>query len=164
VLIRQTARFPMAARADGVAFRNSILAGFASDEYPAPLLLAWLNSSLVRWMHYSMHRDARQGMPQLKIGHLRALPAPPRAASAAVDALLELGAVLGARNHSLTGHERERLDELVARVFGLGGEEREAVARWALAHPVPESRRSLAEHSTPPTGGPSSALEVAAPG
>jgi hypothetical protein len=164
VLIRQTARFPMAARADGLAFRNSILAGFASEEWSGPLLLSWLNSSLMRWMHYSLHRDARQGMPQLKIGHLRALPAPPRANSAAFDALSHFGASLGDRNHGIAEGERARLDELVAHAFGLSGEEREMLERWARAHPVPTWRRGVTEHAAAQAGGPPGALKVAALG
>ena len=74
VLIRQTARYPIAALSDGTAFRNSILAGFGSDVWSAPGLVAYLDSSAVRFLHYMRHRDARQGMPQLKIGHLRVTP------------------------------------------------------------------------------------------
>ncbi len=164
VLIRQTARYPMAARADGLAFRNSILAGFASDEWSGSLLLCWLNSSLVRWLHYSLHRDARQGMPQLKIGHLRALPAPPRAKGAAFEALSQLGASLGSRNHGIAEGERARLDALVALAFELSAEERAMLERWTQAHPLPTWRRGLEERARASTGGPSGALEVAPPG
>src|SRR5690606_14498942 len=52
LLIRQTARFPIAAPSDGTAFRNSVLAGFADEAWPAPLLLCYLNSTLVRWFHF----------------------------------------------------------------------------------------------------------------
>ena len=74
VLIRQTARFPMAVLSDGVGFRNSILAGFATKEYPAEFLVAYLNSTPIRWLHYFRNRDARQGMPQMKIGALEGHP------------------------------------------------------------------------------------------
>lgn len=80
VLIRQTARFPIAARHEPVhAFRNSLLAGFSDD----PLVLcALLNSSLLRAAHLDAQRDGRQVVfPQLKVAHLRALPAPPEGAS-----------------------------------------------------------------------------------
>ncbi len=53
VLIRQTARYPIAALSDGAAFRNSILAGFTTDDWPAPALVAYLNSNAIRWYHYS---------------------------------------------------------------------------------------------------------------
>src|SRR5690606_34262689 len=33
-VVRQTARFPMAALSDGLAFRNSLLAGFEDDAHP----------------------------------------------------------------------------------------------------------------------------------
>ncbi len=109
ILIRQTARFPMAAASDGGAFRNSILAGFADDDHSEHLLLAYLNSSPVRFYHYMRHRDARQGMPQLKIAHLRALPAPPRG-SPAFAALEGIGRELGARNTGVSPAEQATID------------------------------------------------------
>jgi hypothetical protein len=140
LLIRQTARFPMAAFSDGVAFRNSVLAGFESAEFPAALLLGLLNSNLIRWLHYTRQRDARQGMPQLKVGHLRALPAPPPG-SAAGAALERLARRLGEANAGASEADRERLDELVGDLYGLSGEERALVSRWAALHPPPASRR-----------------------
>lgn len=59
VVIRQTARYPIAARSDGLAFRNSLLAVLARDQWPWPLLLCLLNSSLFRWCHYHRYRDGR---------------------------------------------------------------------------------------------------------
>jgi hypothetical protein len=141
LLIRQTARFPIAAPNDGSAFRNSILAGFASPAWPAPLLLCLLNSGLVRWLHFTMHRDARQGMPQLKVGHLRSLPALPSDVPRARAALAQLGSKLAARNAGITAPERAELELLVAEAFALSAVEREAIARWCLAHPPPASRR-----------------------
>src|SRR5690606_15559457 len=58
LLIRQTARFPMAAFSDGQGFRNSILAGFDTPGASPALLLGLLNSSLYRWLHYTRQRDA----------------------------------------------------------------------------------------------------------
>jgi Eco57I restriction-modification methylase len=139
VLIRQTARFPMAALSDGAAFRNSVLAGFESPEFSAALLLGLLNGSLIRWLHYTRQRDARQGMPQLKVGHLRALPAPP--ASAARAALEGLARRLGESNAGVAETDRARLDELVADTYGLSAEERTLVSSWAALHPPPVSRR-----------------------
>jgi len=75
VIIRQTARYPIAARHHPPeAFRNSLIAAFTAD----PLVLcAILNSSLIRALHLSSQRDGRQlAFPQLKVAHLRALPAP----------------------------------------------------------------------------------------
>jgi hypothetical protein len=141
LLIRQTARFPMASLSDGVAFRNSILAGYERPGYPAALLLVLLNSSLLRWLHYMQQRDARQGMPQLKVGHLRALPAPPLDRPALLESLTELGRSLGAANRGLSPEDRQTLDALVSEAFGLVASEREIVAAWAVATPPPVSRR-----------------------
>ena len=140
LLIRQTARFPMAALSDGSAFRNSVLAGFESPTFPATLLLALLNSSLIRWLHYARQRDARQGMPQLKVGHLRALPAPPPS-SAALGALEQLGRRLGRANTGVGADDRACLDELVGDAYELGADERALVSSWAARHPPPASRR-----------------------
>ena len=145
LLIRQTARFPIAAYNDGSAFRNSILAGFASPDWPAPLLLCLLNSGLVRWLHFTLHRDARQGMPQLKVGHLRALPALPSAVPQVRAALEQLGSKLAARNDGITGTERAELEALVAEAFALSAAEREAIATWCSHHPPPVSRRQAAD-------------------
>jgi methylase of polypeptide subunit release factors len=76
VLVRQTARYPIACRHDpSAAFRNSLLAGFSSEP---DALCALLNSALLRAWHLSTQRDGRQAVfPQVKVAHLRALPAPP---------------------------------------------------------------------------------------
>lgn len=117
VLIRQTARYPIAARSDGLPFRNSLLAGFANDAWPADALVAWLNSALVRWLHYQRFRDARQPvMPQVKIAHLRALPAPPHGSIAPLARL-----------------PRAAIDAYVAELYALSDEERRAVETWHAA-------------------------------
>jgi hypothetical protein len=128
VLIRQTARVPIATLSDGVAFRNSILAGFESAEYPAALLVAYLNSTPIRWLHYVRHRDARQGMPQMKIGHLRSIPAPP--SRDLVRTLVEFGELQSSRNTGMTEEERARLDDIVAAMFQLTSAERSLIERW----------------------------------
>ncbi len=128
VLIRQTARVPIAVRSDGEGFRNSILAGFERDGVTADLLVAYLNASVIRWRHYYSNRDARLGMPQVKIGHLRAIPAPP---PACVEALTAFGARLSARNDGLTAEEQRALDDLVADAFGLSASQRARIARDA---------------------------------
>jgi hypothetical protein len=138
LLIRQTARYPIAALADGTAFRNSILAGFEDAAWPRELLLVLLNSSLLRFAHYWRHRDAREGMPQLKVGHLRALPALPSRARRERADLLELGATL--RSEPLTDARRARLDALVGQAFSLSRREQAAVQSWALSHPPPAAR------------------------
>jgi hypothetical protein len=138
VLIRQTARYPIAALSDGAAFRNSVLAGFDSDEWTAHGLCAYLNSSFVRWVHYTTHRDARQGMPQLKIGHLRSLPAVRDAA--ARQALDALGRELATRNSGITREERASLDDAVFDAFGLDDADRAAIRTFTDANPPPRPR------------------------
>lgn len=130
LLIRQTARYPIAARADGLPFRNSILAGFASDAWSAPFLLCYLNSSAIRWFHYMRNRDARQGMPQVKIAHLRALPAPVRLPDHIRAALHAIGERLAAQNQGLPEAEGQRIDELVAEALGLRDAEVRLIEVW----------------------------------
>jgi hypothetical protein len=131
ILIRQTARAPLAALSDGEGFRNSILAGFEDDAHPAEFLVAYLNSTLVRWLHFMRHRDARHGMPQLKIGHLRATPAPPRASLVAT--LAELGRQYSRRNVGIEREEQRQLDDLVCDAFDLEAGERDRIYGWAQA-------------------------------
>ncbi|HEX6272390.1 MAG TPA: N-6 DNA methylase, partial [Polyangiaceae bacterium] len=128
-VVRQTARVPMAALSDGEGFRNSLLAGFDDASYPAPFLVAYLNSSPLRWLHYVRHRDARNGMPQLKIAHLRATPAPPRASL--VAELDRAGRELSSRNRGVQADEQEALDRRVANAFSLDGREWDRVKLWA---------------------------------
>ena len=130
VLVRQTARFPMACLADGVAFRNSVLAGFATQELPAELLVAYVNAWPVRWFHYVRHRDARQGMPQMKIAHLRALPSPADDREKRL-ALAALGATLSLRNDGVRPDEQRAIDDLAADLLGLDDDERALVRAWA---------------------------------
>ena len=129
VLIRQTARYPIAALADGVAFRNSVLAGYGFEGWPVGALLAYLNAWPLRWVHYMRHRDARQGMPQVKISHLRSLPAPALCAedAAALDAL---GRKLGVRNKGIDDFEQRDLDALVGRILGMCSNELDRIERW----------------------------------
>jgi hypothetical protein len=121
VLIRQTARVPIAVRSDGAAFRNSILAGFEDATYPADFLVAYLNSTPIRWYHFNSHRDARLGMPQVKIGHLRSIPAP--CDSNLVPTLADLGSIWSKRNGGIVAEEQGRLDEMVAGGLGLASDD-----------------------------------------
>jgi hypothetical protein len=130
LLIRQTARYPLVALSDGQAFRNSILAGFSDAEHSEHMLLAYLNSAPIRWFHYMRHRDARQGMPQMKIAHLRAIPAPPPGEPAALR-LEQIGRALGERNTGLRAGEQETIDALVADALGLPAAARARIAAWA---------------------------------
>ena len=130
VVVRQTARYPIAAISDGGAFRNSLLAGLRHPAWPAEALVALLNSALVRWTHYQRFRDARQPvMPQVKISHLRAIPAPPGDTTTAIDELSWLGAQAGAA-HGEVETARGDLDLVVARLYGLTAEESARIAAW----------------------------------
>lgn len=121
-VIRQTARYPIAALHRGLPFRNSLLAGFGVDGYPADLVVGLLNSSLYRALHLALRRDARQAaFPQVKIGHLRALPEPPRDPGRRAE-VAELSAAL---THS--GFDRALAERLDAAVFALFALETSAV-------------------------------------
>ena len=130
ILVRQTARFPIAAAADGTAFRNSLLAGFETEAWPRALLLCLLNSSLVRWLHYTRFRDARQGMPQVKIGHLRSLPAPVFSDPASRAELLATGERLIAGNAGFGPGDRDAIDQVVFRWYGLSPQQCAMVQSW----------------------------------
>jgi hypothetical protein len=130
-VVRQTARVPTAALSDGIGFRNSLLAGFDDPSFPAPFLVAYLNSSPIRFFHYMRHRDARNGMPQLKIQHLRSIPAPPNARL--VAELERAGSELSARNRGLTAEEQGAIDVRVAEAFALSESERNGVLSWKEA-------------------------------
>jgi hypothetical protein len=113
-VVRQTARYPIAALHRGLPFRNSLLAGFAVDGLPADLVVGLLNSSLYRALHLALRRDARQAtFPQVKIGHLRALPEPPSDAGRRAE-VAEISATL-----TRSGYDRALADRLDAAVFGL---------------------------------------------
>lgn len=82
-VVRQTAAITIAARHPGYCFRNSLLAGYAREDFDVELLLGLLNSTLLRAFHASQQRDARQAtFPQVKVAHLRRLPAPPASTDA----------------------------------------------------------------------------------
>jgi len=128
VVLRQTARYPIAALSDGLPFRNSLLAAFESSTWPATAIVALLNSALIRWWHYQRFRDARQPvMPQVKIGHLRAIPMPPSVLASDVSGLADVGRRMSA---SRGDEGREQLDSLVADLYGLTHEERATVEQW----------------------------------
>ena len=138
LLIRQTARFPIAALGDGLPFRNSILAGFASPEHSPHFLVGYLNAAPVRFLHHARFRDARQGMPQVKVAHLRAIPEPPYAA-AARSRLEAMGRALSDANRGIDALEIALLDALVAEALGLSDDELSLVRAWARENPTPRS-------------------------
>ncbi len=121
-VIRQTARYPIAALHRGLPFRNSLLAGFAVDGLSPELVVGLLNSSLYRALHLALRRDARQAtFPQVKIGHLRALPGPPPDPQQHAQ-IARLSSEL---THS--GFERGLAERLDSAVFGLFALESSAV-------------------------------------
>jgi len=121
-VIRQTARYPIAALHRGLPFRNSLLAGFAVDGLPADLVVGLLNSSLYRALHLALRRDARQAtFPQVKIGHLRALPEPPSDPGRRAE-IAEISATL-----TRSGFDRALAERLDAAVFALFALESSAI-------------------------------------
>jgi hypothetical protein len=139
-LVRQTARYPIATLSDGEAFRNSLLAVFETAAWPAPALVLLLNSALVRWLHYVRFRDARQPiLPQLKISHLRAIPAPPPGGLGSLspaERLLALSSRSAPSDPLLLAWDeswRSGLDRCVFELYGLDVRERELVSAWHAA-------------------------------
>src|SRR5690606_27317537 len=131
LLIRQTARYPIAALSDGLAFRNSLLAGFESETWPAHALLALLNSALARGLPYARFRDARQPiLPQLKIAHLRAIPCPPELRTTERDHLASLGERLSSGTGPVPDEDRSELDQLVYTLYRLSPQEIALVSAW----------------------------------
>jgi len=136
LVVRQTARYPIAAKSDGLAFRNSLLAVVRHPDWPWPLLLCILNSSLIRWLHYCRFRDGRQPiLPQLKVGHLRSLPSPVQRGSHEFACLNEMGAELAARNRGVLDSERAQIDGWVSALYGLSHAEHRRVAEWHRNRP-----------------------------
>ncbi len=134
VIVRQTARFPIATLHSGHAFRNSLLAALAQPPFTGELLVGLLNSTLLRSLHMAARRDARQlAFPQVKIAHLRALPAPAwdPVAAARVTQL-----VRGLIEQPDAPDLRSELDQAVGDWYGLSlSEQQELTAFFAERHP-----------------------------
>jgi SAM-dependent methyltransferase len=127
LVVRQTAAITIAAAHDGTPFRNSLLAGFELSEFPFELTLGLLNSTLYRALHLAGRRDARQAaFPQVKISHLRALPALP--ASADRDRISQLS--LRASQAGLDAALRQALDDAVYEAFEIPAAERLEIASF----------------------------------
>jgi hypothetical protein len=136
ILVRQTSRYPIAARSDGVAFRNSLLAVLQHPDWPWTALLCILNSSLIRWHHYNRFRDGRQPiLPQLKVSHLRAMPAPVSRIDLAFSAIEKIGIELAARNQGIEDLDRARIDECLGQLYGLTPAEHRMVTEWHAHRP-----------------------------
>jgi hypothetical protein len=139
-VVRQTAKIPIAAlHASGLPFRNTLLAGFFSEQWPPDFLVGLLNSSLYRAFHVARQRDARQAaFPQVKIGHLRALPRPPVAA----DQVRVRELVARATQVGSSLELRRSLDEAVFDLFGLQAADRESICAFVRER-VPELERDV---------------------
>ncbi len=112
-LVRQTANYPIATMSSGLAFRNTCLAVFGHPHWDPHGVVALLNSALIRWVHYHRFRDARQSrQPQVKIGHLRAIPTPPTGFGTKWPELVRLGQHLSGAPDDVSA--REALDSLTA--------------------------------------------------
>jgi tRNA1(Val) A37 N6-methylase TrmN6 len=136
LVVRQTARYPIAAKNDGQAFRNSLLAVLRDVQWPWPVMLCLLNSALFRWSHYYRFRDGRQPiLPQLKVGHLRALPAPATRDTVEFAALEKLGCQLAERNQGVLECERPLMDEYVSKLYELSEPEHRMVTDWHAQRP-----------------------------
>lgn len=123
VVVRQTAAFTIAARHQGERFRNSLIGAFGSDELSADLLVGLLNSALFRALHVSRQRDARQAaFPQVKLSHLRRLPAPPESEQRRAK-IAQLSAVASAEKQ-LPVQQRKDLDGAVFDLFEVPPEAR----------------------------------------
>src|SRR5690606_16866216 len=126
--------FPIATLSDGLAFRNSLLAGFELPEWPACALVALLNSSFVRWLHYQRYREARQPiLPQVKISHLRSIPAPPGGLGASAYELIRLAETVSSQGE-LSPRARQDLDALIAELYGLTAEEQAVIESFRESH------------------------------
>jgi hypothetical protein len=134
-VVRQTAKIPIAAlHASGLPFRNTLLAGFFSEQWPPDFLVGLLNSSLYRAFHVARQRDARQAaFPQVKISHLRALPRPP----ADADQVRVRELVACATQEGPNPELRRSLDDAVFDLFGLEAADRESI-RGFVRERVPE--------------------------
>jgi hypothetical protein len=127
LVIRQTAAITIAAAHDGKPFRNSLLAGFEVADFPFALTLGLLNSTLYRALHLAGRRDARQGaFPQVKIAHLRSLPALPT--SGLRSRIIEIS--LEATRGGLTADLRRALDAAVFGAFGISDVEGREIASF----------------------------------
>ena len=133
IVLRQTAPRPVAAQHDAPAyFRNSVLACHGIRGVDPTLVVAWLNSSVVGWYHRARVREASQRVfPQLKLKHLRDLPAP--CWEEAPPELSRLARAVGRRPEQVG-----RLDELVSAWFGL-----DAPTHVRISAPAPPAPRGV---------------------
>jgi hypothetical protein len=129
-VVRQTAKYPIAALHNGFPFRNSLIAGFDNEAFPAAVLVGLLNSTLLRVLHLATQRDARQTtFPQVKLVHLRSLPAPPPSVVRAAKFGQWVSRVSG---RPLEAEQRRELDAMVFDWYGVSADEATAVEGFYL--------------------------------
>lgn len=131
-VVRQTAAFTIAARHNGQPFRNSLIAGYAQPDLDTDLLVGLLNSALFRCLHLSRQRDARQAtFPQVKVAHLRALPAPPQ--DQVARNRVRLVSASAAEAGGLSPETRRQLDGAVFQLYGLSEGDGRAIVEYLSA-------------------------------
>lgn len=134
-VVRQTAKVTIAALHSGLPFRNTLIAGFFHEQLTPEVMVGLLNSALYRALHLSRQRDARQAtFPQVKVAHLRALPAPPLDATW-LERLAEL--TRRATRAGISPELRAELDALVFDAFEVRPSERAEVFEF-LQERAPE--------------------------
>jgi hypothetical protein len=127
-VVRQTAKYTIAALHNGLPFRNSLLAGFGNAALSAQTLVGLLNSTLLRTVHLAAQRDARQKtFPQVKLVHLRTLPSPLQNEQIAAE-LARLVTLITGRAPDQS--ERRQLNALVYDWYGISAEDALVVDRF----------------------------------
>ena len=86
------------------------------------------NSRVVRWFHYNRFRDAREGMPQLKVGHLRKLPRP-QDCEAADEIAKDVDRLLLTRGRA-NNEVREAIEARVYAAYGLDLDQQQEIESW----------------------------------
>ncbi len=116
IVLRQTASRPVAARHEPAAlFRNSVLACFGAPGHDPDFLVGVFNSDVAARLHRAMFRDARQrSFPQVKVGHLRALPVPSRDIGPLYDQIANASRAAAAGDADAAG----TANALVSRAYG----------------------------------------------
>lgn len=146
ILVRQTANRPIAARHTHPAhFRNSVLACCGIPGLDDAALVGLLNSTLFAFYHRACHADSGQrAFPQVKVGHLQALPIAREAgALAPLVRRVESLAVRGPGDAELAA-ALEGLDRMVFALYGLNGRESAEVEEWMRESRQEEGRGRLA--------------------
>ena len=130
IWIRQTAAYPIAVKSPGIPFRNSLLACYSSKQWPTDLIVGLLNSPTLQWFHFQNFRDAREGMPQVKINHLRRYPAPSNLKP--LKDIATTSRKLSTANTTPSEAQNHVLHALVAAAYDLTSDEADRIWTWYL--------------------------------